>query len=166
MHSPVLHPDDPPGAVYIRMICATDSNQILSAVVFGVMEDFLQQDLIDFANKTHLAGIVKKNSLGASEMTLTKVAAKVPATDRKVTGGVKSPGSHCTQRKRHSCKVRNKSQIPVQLSSIQVNCLSGPFGTANGMAVEGLSRMATDRLVTGSIPRNAYVICWKKPLPF
>ena len=76
MHSPVLYPDDPPGAVYIRMICATDSNQILSAVVFGVMEDFLQQELIDFANKTCLSGIVKKNYLGAREMTLTKAAAR------------------------------------------------------------------------------------------
>ena len=97
---------------------------------------------------------IKKNSLGTREMTLAKAAAVLPATDSKVPGEVSSTGSRSTQRKRQSGKVRSKSKIPVQFSSIRVNRLSGPFETANVMAVEGLRRMTTDRLVTGSIPRN------------
>jgi hypothetical protein len=61
MHSPAKHVDDPPGSVYMRMICVSDNNQMLSTVVFGVMEDLSQQDLIDFANKTCLTGTIKKN---------------------------------------------------------------------------------------------------------
>ncbi len=96
MHSPAQHVDDLPGSVYIRMIVASDNNQMLSAVVFGVMEDLSQQDLIDFANKTCLAGTIKKNSLGARQIPLTKAAAVVSATDRKVTVEVNSTGSRST----------------------------------------------------------------------
>jgi hypothetical protein len=50
------------------------------------MEDLLQQDIVDFANKTCLAGIIKKNYLGAREITPTKAAAEVTTTNRKVKG--------------------------------------------------------------------------------
>jgi hypothetical protein len=93
MNSPAHHVDDLSGSVYIRMICASDNNQLLSAAVFGVMGEFSQQDLIAFANKTCLAGIIKMNSLGARQMILTKAAAVVPATGSKVSGDVNSTGS-------------------------------------------------------------------------
>jgi hypothetical protein len=138
-------------------------------MIFGMMSSYSKADLEQFANQCRMAAPMKQNSLGARKVQLPVVGLtntmKPSCSSPMVPTFLSlSPPSMKKKRKRKNQPKKKRKgskvtspKVPIQLSSIRVNRLSGPFGNANGMAVAGLRMMATDRLVTGSIPRNAKV---------